>query len=104
MLGAYLQGFDSLFLSDHQPMVDKLNYGSDAFPRKHAAIPRNEQWTGPSVRNVGLGHTMQAQDVSNIQFSVLLSPVVGVHLNEMSRLGKTIDDYPNGVKLAGRER
>jgi hypothetical protein len=47
---------------------------------------------------------MQAQDVSNIQFSVLISPVVGVHLNEMSRLGKTIDDYPNGVKLAGRER
>jgi hypothetical protein len=59
---------------------------------------------GPSVRNECLGHTMQTQDASNIQFDILLSPVVGVHQNEMSKLGKPIDDYPNGVKLAGRER
>jgi hypothetical protein len=24
--------------------------------------------------------------------------------NEMSRLGKPVDDYPDGVKLVGRER
>jgi hypothetical protein len=34
---------------------------------------------GPSVRNDGLWHTMQAQDARNIQFSILLSPVEGVH-------------------------
>jgi hypothetical protein len=59
---------------------------------------------GPSVRNDGLRHTMQTQDVRNIQLNVLLSPVEGVHQNEMSRLGKSVDDYLNGVKLATRER
>jgi hypothetical protein len=59
---------------------------------------------GPSVRNDGLGHTMQTQNASNIQFNVLLSPIVGVHRNEMSRVGEPIDDHPDGVKLAGRER
>jgi hypothetical protein len=45
-----------------------------------------------SVINDGLGHTMQAQNMSNIQFSVLLSPIVGVHQNEMSRL-ELIDNH-----------
>jgi hypothetical protein len=47
---------------------------------------------------------MQTQDASNIQFSVLLSPIVGVHRNEMSRLGEPVNNHPDGVKLAGRER
>jgi hypothetical protein len=59
---------------------------------------------GPLVRNDGLRHTMWAQDVRNIQFSVLLSHVEGMYQNEMSRLGKPIDDYQNGVKLAAGER
>jgi hypothetical protein len=46
---------------------------------------------------------MQAQDARNIQLSVLLSPVEGVHQNEMSKLGKLVDDYPNAVKLAAGE-
>jgi hypothetical protein len=45
---------------------------------------------------------MQTQDASNIQ--LLLNPIVGVHQNEMSRLGKPINDYPDGGKLVGRER
>jgi hypothetical protein len=57
-----------------------------------------------SVRNDGLGHTIQTQDMGNIQFSVLLSHVVGVHRNEVSRLGEPIHDCLDGVKLAGRER
>jgi hypothetical protein len=44
-LGAYLQGFHSLFLCDHRSTGDKLNYGPDAFPWKHAVVPRNEQRT-----------------------------------------------------------
>jgi hypothetical protein len=47
---------------------------------------------------------MQIQDARNIQLSVLLDRVEGVHWNEMSRLGKSVDDYPNGVKLAADER
>jgi hypothetical protein len=47
---------------------------------------------------------MQTQDASNIQFDVLLSPVVGVHRNKISRLGKPVDDYLDGVKLVGRGR
>jgi hypothetical protein len=57
-----------------------------------------------SIRNDGLRHTMQTQDARNIQLDVLFSPVEGVHWNEMSRLGKSVDDYPNGVKLAAGER
>jgi hypothetical protein len=67
-------------------------------------LPEMSDKLGPSVRNDGLGHTMQTQDVSIIQLSVILSPVVGVHWNEMSRLGEPIHDHPNGVKLIGRER
>jgi hypothetical protein len=44
------------------------------------------------------------QDASNIQFSILISPVVGMHWNEMSRLSEPINDHPDGIKLAGRER
>jgi hypothetical protein len=59
---------------------------------------------GSSVRNDGLRHTMQTPNTSNIQFGVPLSPVVGVHQNEMRRLGEPINDHPYGIKLAGRER
>jgi hypothetical protein len=59
---------------------------------------------GSSVKNDSLGHTMETQDLSNIQFSVLLSLVVGVHRNEMYRLGEPINNHPYGVKHVGRER
>jgi hypothetical protein len=48
---------------------------------------------GPSVRNYGLGHTMQTQDASNIQFGILLSPVVGVYRNEMSRHSERMSSH-----------
>jgi hypothetical protein len=47
---------------------------------------------------------MQAQDTRNIQLGVLFNPTEGVHWNEMSGLGKSVDDYPNGVKLVASER
>jgi hypothetical protein len=47
---------------------------------------------------------MQTQDARNIQLSVLLSPIEGAHRNGMRRLGESIDDYPDGVKLAAGER
>jgi hypothetical protein len=47
---------------------------------------------------------MQTQDVRNIQLGVLCNPVEGVYWNKMSGLGKSVDDYPNGVKLAAGER
>jgi hypothetical protein len=59
---------------------------------------------GTSIKNDGLWHTIQTQDARNIQLGVLFSPVEGVHWNEMSKLGKSVDDYPNGVKLAVGER
>jgi hypothetical protein len=67
-------------------------------------LPKMSDKLGSSVRNDGLGHTMQTQDARNIQFTILLSPIVGVHRNEMSKLGKSVDDYTDGVKLTGRER
>jgi hypothetical protein len=47
---------------------------------------------------------MQIQDARNIQLGILFNPVEGVHRNEMSELGKSVDDYPNGVKFAAGER
>jgi hypothetical protein len=67
-------------------------------------LPEASDELGPLVRNDGLWHTMQAQDVRNIQLSVFLSPVEGAHQNGMSGLSKSADDYPNGVKLAAGER
>jgi hypothetical protein len=34
---------------------------------------------GTSIRNDSLRHTMQTQDVRNIQLGILFSPVIGVH-------------------------
>jgi hypothetical protein len=59
---------------------------------------------GTSIRNDGLRHTMQTQDARNIQLSILFSHVEGVHWNKMSGLGKSVDDYPDGVKLGAGER
>jgi hypothetical protein len=67
-------------------------------------LPEASDELGTSIKNDGLQHTMQTQDARTIQLSVLFSPVEGVHWNEMSRLGKLVDDYPNGVKLAAGER
>jgi hypothetical protein len=67
-------------------------------------LPKASYELGTSIRNNDLWHTMQTQDVRNIQLSVLFSPVTGVHWNEMSELGKLINDYPDGVKLVASER
>jgi hypothetical protein len=67
-------------------------------------LPEMTDKQGPSVRNSGLGHTMPTQDASNIQFIILLCPLVGVQRNEVSRLGESIHNHPDGIKLAGRER
>jgi hypothetical protein len=37
-------------------------------------------------------------------FGTLFSPIASVHWNEMSGLGKSVDDYTDGVKLAAGER
>jgi hypothetical protein len=67
-------------------------------------LPEASDELGTLIRNDGLRHTMQTQDARNIQLGVLFSPVEGVHRNEMSGLGESVDDYPNGVKLAAAER
>jgi hypothetical protein len=67
-------------------------------------LPKTSDKLGPSVKNDDLGHTMQTQDVSNLQFNVLLSPVVGVYRNEVSKLAEPIHNHPDGLKLVGRER
>jgi hypothetical protein len=67
-------------------------------------LPEMSDKLGSSVRNDGLGCTMQTQDASNIQLNILLSPIVGVYWNEMSRLSEPIHDHPNGIILVGRER
>jgi hypothetical protein len=67
-------------------------------------LPEASYELGTSIRNDGLRHTMQTQDARNIQLDILFSPVEGVHWNEMSRLCKSIDDYPDGVKLVAGER
>jgi hypothetical protein len=67
-------------------------------------LPEAGYELGTLIRNDGLQHTMQTQEARNIQLGVLFSPVAGVHWNEMSGLGKSVDDYPDRVKLAVVER
>jgi hypothetical protein len=55
-------------------------------------LPEASDELGTSIRNDGLWHTMQTQDARNIQLDVLFSPIEGVHRNEMSGLGKSVDD------------
>jgi hypothetical protein len=66
-------------------------------------LPKVSDELGPLIRKDGLCHTMQAHDARNIQSSVFLSPVEGVHWNGMNGLGKSVNDYPNRVKLAAGE-
>jgi hypothetical protein len=47
---------------------------------------------------------MQTQDARNIQLGVLFSHVESVDWDEMSGLGKSVDDYLDGVKLVASER
>jgi hypothetical protein len=42
--------------------------------------------------------------MSNVDFSVLLSSVLGVDGYEVSRSGESVNDHPNRVKLAGRNK
>jgi hypothetical protein len=67
-------------------------------------LPEASYELGTSIRNGGLRPTMQTHDAINIQLGILFSPIEGVHWNEMSELGKSVDDYPYGVKLAAGER
>jgi hypothetical protein len=67
-------------------------------------LPEASDRLGTSIGDDGLWHTMQTQDMRNIQLDTLFSLVEGVHRNEMNVLGKSVDDYPNGVKLAAGER
>jgi hypothetical protein len=75
MLGAYLQGFDSLFPFDHRSMDDKLSYGSDAFPRKsmQLLLEMSNNW-GPRSEKMVLGtpcrHKMRAI-YNSVYFSTL---------------------------------
>jgi hypothetical protein len=43
MHGAYPQVVGTLTLFDQQSTGDMLNYGSDEYPEKHAASPKNKQ-------------------------------------------------------------
>jgi hypothetical protein len=47
MLRAYPQALGSLTLSGHRSTGDMSNCGLGGYLEKHAAIPRNEQQTGP---------------------------------------------------------
>jgi hypothetical protein len=67
-------------------------------------LPEASYELGTSIINDGLWYTMQKQDAGNIQISVLFSLVEGVHCNEMGGLGKSVDDYLDGVKLVAGER
>jgi hypothetical protein len=62
-------------------------------------LPKLGDKLGSSVRNDCLGHTMHTHDTSKVQLGILLSPVVGVHQNEMSRLGESIHNPPYGIIL-----
>jgi hypothetical protein len=42
--------------------------------------------------------------MSNIDFSILLDVVVGVHEYEVSRFGESIHGHPNQGKLAGKNK
>jgi hypothetical protein len=103
-LEAYPQEFDLPSLFDHRSTDDMPSYGSDVSPGNYIAAPRRSDKLGTSIRNDGLRRTMQTHNARNIQLNILFSPVEGVHRNEMSGLGKSVDNYPNEVKLVAGEK
>jgi hypothetical protein len=62
-------------------------------------LPKLGDKLGSSVENDCLGHTMQTHDTSKVQLDILLSHVVDVHRNEMSRLSESIHNPPYGIIL-----
>jgi hypothetical protein len=103
-LEGYPQESDIPSLFDHRSADDKLSCESDASPGSKQLLPEVNYELGTSIKNDGLHHTMQTQNARNIQLGTLFSPIEGVHWDEMSGLGKSVDDYPDGVKLAAGER
>jgi hypothetical protein len=104
MLGRYPQELNSLPLSDQRTVGDMVSCGSDGFPKSQEVAPRNRQQTGPTIKHDSVGHSMQAHNVLNVQLCIFLHFVAGMPRNEVGRLGKVINNHPNGIILAGSER
>jgi hypothetical protein len=62
-------------------------------------LPEASYELGTSIKNDSLRHSMQTHDARNIQLSVLFSPVASVHWDEMSGLGKSVDDSQMELNL-----
>src|SRR6185436_14509820 len=56
---------------------------------------------GTTIRNDRFRYAMQANNAIEINLSISLGIIGGVHWDEMSRLCKSIHDNPNGVVLLG---
>jgi hypothetical protein len=64
-------------------------------------LPKTSYKLSPSVRDYSLWDPMQTNYVIHVQLCILLYGVSGVHGDEVSGLGKSVYDYPNGIFLSG---
>jgi hypothetical protein len=54
-----------------------------------------------SIRNNGLGNPVQAHNLIDIEFCIILDGVRGVHCDEMSSLGQSVHYNPDRILPSG---
>jgi hypothetical protein len=73
------------------------------FPKIHALVPRNEPQIEYLDQNNGLGNPVQAHNLIDIEFCIILDGVSGVHCDEMSSLGQSVHYNLDRILLPGSQ-
>jgi hypothetical protein len=60
-------------------------------------FPETSHKLNNSIRNNGLGNPVQAHNLIDIEFCIILDGVSGVHCDEMSSLGQSVHYNPDSV-------
>jgi hypothetical protein len=67
-------------------------------------LPKASNELRPSIRNDRIRNSMQTYHACNIDFSILLDVIVGVHGYEVSIFGESVHNHPNRIILEGSQR
>jgi len=77
-------------------MIHYASYQTSPQTLMHS-LPKVSGELRSSIRYDGLGNTMQLDNLSQIQINIFRRSITSLNINEMSRLGQSIYDYPNRV-------
>jgi hypothetical protein len=66
-------------------------------------FPEMSHKLSTSIRNNGLGNTVQAHNLNDIEFCIILDRVSGVHYDEISSLGQSVHYNLDRILFSGSQ-